>query len=69
MDARRKKRKHTLSCAQYMADRASANRDRAVEELFSDLEREALRERLSIDAAQRDKVRPQGLTSGTLRTP
>jgi hypothetical protein len=50
-----KKRKRTLSCADYMADRASANRDRQVEQVFCDLERDALRERLNIDTPTREK--------------
>jgi len=50
--AMRRKRK---SCQQYMAERAAANRDRQIQEVFSELEREALIERLSKDAAQRER--------------
>jgi hypothetical protein len=43
------------SCQQHIAERAAANRDRQVEQLFSDLERQALRDRLNTDAAQRER--------------
>ena len=43
------------TCAQYIAERASANRDRQVEQLFSQMEADAIRERLSKDAPTREK--------------
>lgn len=54
-----------LSCQQYMARRAAENRDRQVEQLFSDLEREALRERLAMLTPDREKSTPR-FTSGTV---
>ena len=48
------KRKNRTTCGEYIADRVAVARDRKVEELFSSLEAQALRERLSIDAAQRE---------------
>lgn len=50
-----------LSCQQYMARRAAENRDRQVEQLFSDLERQVLRDRLNTDAAQREKSKNETL--------
>jgi hypothetical protein len=42
------------SCQQYIAERAAANRDREIEQLFSQLEMDARRELLTgKDAAQR----------------
>ena len=49
-----KKRK---SCGEYLADRAERNRDRNVEDMFSELERQVLIDRLSKDAAQRERER------------
>jgi hypothetical protein len=44
------------TCGEYIAERASANRDRQVEELFSQLEMDARREQLTgTDAAQREQ--------------
>jgi hypothetical protein len=49
------KKPKKITCGQYMAARAAENRDRQVEQLFNDTERQALRDRLSIDAAQRER--------------
>lgn len=47
-----KKRK---TCAENMAAKAAANRDKAVEKLFSTLESEAFRKFLSEDAPTRER--------------
>jgi len=49
-----KPRKKRKSCQQYISERAAQNRDRAVEQTFSELERQALIDRLNTDAAQRE---------------
>ncbi len=46
--------KRRKSCGEYMQDRISASRDRQVESAFSDLERQAIRERLSVLSPDRD---------------
>jgi len=40
---------------QYIAEKVAVSRDRKVEQTFSDLERQAIRERLSKLAPDRDK--------------
>jgi hypothetical protein len=49
--------KRRKAAAQPIDDRVSANRDRAVEEVFSELERLVIREQLSKDAPTREKER------------
>jgi hypothetical protein len=50
---RKRKRK---SCGDYIRERIMRNRDRAVEEFFSQLEKDARREQLiGTDAAQRER--------------
>lgn len=52
MQSKRKRK----SCGVYIAERSAANRDRQVEQLFSQMERDARREQLiGTDAAQREK--------------
>ncbi len=47
--------KRRKSCGQYIAERIAVSRDRHVEQTFSDLERQAIRERLAVLAPDRDK--------------
>lgn len=49
------KQRKRKTCGQYIADRAAANRDKQVEQIFSDLERQALIDRLNTDAPTREK--------------
>jgi hypothetical protein len=50
------------SCGVYIAERAAANRDREVEQLFSQIEMDALRGRLQQDAPTREKEKSTGLS-------
>ena len=50
--------KRRKTCGQYIAEKTTANRDRQVDQTFSDLERQAIRERLAVLAPDRP-VKPQ----------
>jgi hypothetical protein len=50
-----------LSCQQYIAARAKANRDRQAVEAFNQMERDAIRARLSKDAPTREKEKNETL--------
>jgi hypothetical protein len=43
------------SCQQYIEDKVAENRNRVVEQTFSELERQLYIDRLSKDAAQRER--------------
>ena len=47
--------KRRKTCGQYIAEKVAVSRDRKVEQTFSDLERRAIRERLSLLSPDRDK--------------
>jgi hypothetical protein len=56
MTRRITKRKYRKSCEQIMHERMQENRSRQVEQLFTTLEGQALREFLKTDAAQRERA-------------
>ena len=47
--------KRRKTCGEYIADKVAAARDKHVEETFSELERQVVIDRLSKDAAQRER--------------